>query len=491
MVEIAADATHNGIPVWWSDSRDVATGSLIFGVGIRDEPVATLGITHLLEHIILNRMEPITVVHSAVVTEETVTFSAWGKPRDVTAFLNAVAESIRTIGDLTEATVKLEKRSVEAEKPYNYNNAQSGLLTYRYGVPGIGSSNFGVPATVSITRQELVDWCVKWFVVDNAALTFNFASPPGLDVRIPIRPVVRFPQERHEIATPVLVESEKGGVALSLLVGEESAELLGEAIRVEMLATLRHWAGLIYSVGVLITRVNESQVELAFVLDPLDRHLAKTVRKSVAELRRFSDVGFAGATIAAVHNDAEASWTDDARKDFDVGTHALDHVFGRRSSPSGERVAAAMSSTSESLRRLLSESMGSLLVAYDRDSAKKKDLPNRSVIRRDKFWPWQPMTPTELASISEEDSTWDSRNSKSTLVLTPSHLIDISAGRSRGIALADIRLVGITPDNVLILVDYRGRYLRLDRRDAVKWKSLRTSILERFPAEIVRTFADR
>ena len=50
-------ALPNNIPSYATDRTGLCTGTLIFGVGLRNDPATLAGITHLVEHVVLYMVE--------------------------------------------------------------------------------------------------------------------------------------------------------------------------------------------------------------------------------------------------------------------------------------------------------------------------------------------------------------------------------------------------------------------------------------------------
>ena len=76
MMQTVNTSSHNGITSFWLDREGLCTGTLIFGVGMRDEPPTLAGITHLVEHVLLRLVQPATVVHGGTVTTDSLQFYA-------------------------------------------------------------------------------------------------------------------------------------------------------------------------------------------------------------------------------------------------------------------------------------------------------------------------------------------------------------------------------------------------------------------------------
>ncbi|MFE4541277.1 hypothetical protein [Arthrobacter sp. NPDC056727] len=127
MMQTVHTSSHNGITSLWLDRDGLCTGTLIFGVGMRDEPSALAGITHLVEHVLLRLVQPAAVVHGGTVTTDSLQFYAVGKPEDVAGFLNAIAVAVSTFEAVTDEVIALEKSVLEAEDPHKFSTVSSGF----------------------------------------------------------------------------------------------------------------------------------------------------------------------------------------------------------------------------------------------------------------------------------------------------------------------------------------------------------------------------
>lgn len=173
----------------------------------------------------------------------------------------------------------------------------SGPLTYRFGTNGLGAGHFGAPTITGLSRAEAIEWAERWITAENAAVAFTGPVPDSLDIRLPHGAAVTRHQSRPVITTPTLVRSQKGGVALSFMVPLRNSTFLGEALRYELLARLRHTRGLIYSVVIFITEIDDDCCQLDLILDPVAAKTAAALQASVTAVR---DVAAAGFTEDAV-----------------------------------------------------------------------------------------------------------------------------------------------------------------------------------------------
>jgi hypothetical protein len=76
MMQSVNMTSHRGISSYWLDREGLCTGTLIFGVGMRNEPPTLAGVTHLVEHLLLRMVQPVTVPHGGTVTTDSLQFYA-------------------------------------------------------------------------------------------------------------------------------------------------------------------------------------------------------------------------------------------------------------------------------------------------------------------------------------------------------------------------------------------------------------------------------
>src|SRR5919205_1347019 len=390
MMQSVHTTSHNGITSFWLDRDGLCTGTLIFGVGRRDEPPTLAGITHLVEHVLLRLVQPVTVLHGGTVTTDSLQFYAVGKPDDVAGFLNAIAAAVSTVRGLTDEVIALEKSVLEAEDPHKFSNVSSGLLTYRYGTCGVGAAQFGAPATSGLTKAELIEWACRWLTAGNAALTFTGPVPSALDIRLPAGGPISHHQDPPLITTPTLIKSRKQGVALSLLVPSQDADLLGEALRYELLTRLRHAAGIIYSVENFTTAIDNDQSQLDLILDPVRQNTIPTLKEGINVLRGIVDTGFSEDAVQSARHavTAEFGWDDYVPQDY-LDQLAIDALLGRSSRDRQEILDRAAAITSAELTKILRTSISSLIVAFD-DSVKLSKADTGSLgLAMDRYEIWQ------------------------------------------------------------------------------------------------------
>jgi predicted Zn-dependent peptidase len=154
---------------------------LMFRVGAADETLATVGITHLLEHLALHR-QGLTDYHFNGATAATEThFVVEGTPEEVVSYLNGVCAALR---DLPLDRLETEKEILRTEA--NGRHGDSPLPLWRYGAQGYGLSSYPEYGLHRITGPDLTAWAERWFTRQNAVLWITADEPPpGLDLKLP------------------------------------------------------------------------------------------------------------------------------------------------------------------------------------------------------------------------------------------------------------------------------------------------------------------
>jgi predicted Zn-dependent peptidase len=487
--------SHKGISSYWLDRAGLCTGTLIFGVGMRNEPPTLAGITHLVEHLLLRMEQPVTVPHGGMVNTDSLQFYASGRPEDVAGFLNAIAAAASTLESVTEEDLALEKAVLEAEDPHKFSTVSGGLLTYRYGTNGVGGAHFGAPATAGLTLAEISEWAGRWLTSENAALTFTGPLPASLDLCLPPAKPVKRDQDSSLITTPTLIKSRKQGIALSLLVPSRDARLLVEAVQYELLVRLRHSRGLIYSVENFTTPIDAHQSQLDFILDPLRANTVSVLREALEALRGIAEAGFSENAVHSARHAlvSELGWDDFVPQDY-LDRLAIDALLNRTTPDRQELLDRAAVMSSAELANILRCSMASLIVALDNSVKLPKKVAEKLALTIDGYEIWQrhddPGNHHRAEEGDAEHPTWRHKSTHAALTLTPTHLLRHDSGKTKAISLADVVVVGDRSCGCISLMDRRGRSSELSMDDWKANKKLRRTLLAAFPPEIIRSFPE-
>jgi hypothetical protein len=102
----------DGVPVLWANGPEPYVGALVFRVGLADETLATLGLSHLVEHLALHAGGRRRFDANGFVDETRTVFWAAGTREEVCGFLADVAAGI---GSLPLERLDTERRVLLTE----------------------------------------------------------------------------------------------------------------------------------------------------------------------------------------------------------------------------------------------------------------------------------------------------------------------------------------------------------------------------------------
>lgn len=171
-----------GIPVLWQDTPGPWSASLIFGVGTRHETFRTVGVTHLVEHLVMSALPKSHLDRNANVALDTTTFFASGRIASVAEFLSSVCSAV---ADPPLDRIATEAGVLSAEGGFAEHPAVCAALGARYGATGPGLAGTDGPGPQSLSREHVVEHLGRHFVRGNAVLVATGEPPPDLRLSLP------------------------------------------------------------------------------------------------------------------------------------------------------------------------------------------------------------------------------------------------------------------------------------------------------------------
>ncbi|MGC5222468.1 M16 family metallopeptidase [Micromonospora sp. DT81.3] len=360
--------TIDGIPTYVADIRAIYTGTLTFGVGMRDESARTAGTAHLLEHLVMQRVGKVKVAHNATTADETISFYAQGAPHLVADFLSRVATAIATLHQITDADVAEQRRVITAELGEGDEFVGRGPLLNRFGANSLGLLDIGSPAHRSLTREAALAFADSWLHTGNAVLTFTGDVPPGLALHLPAA------RSLPDRPTPVILPHRRTGwlvdgpmpLAISMLLGPASnaavgvaGSLLADALHSE-LRTAQHK---IYSVSPFVGAVTANSRFVAYALDPRPEDAVAAGRGAVQVIRTLAEMGPDEAQLLEELDRWSQGDDDPAAQAEVLDAVAVSVVRGRRD-PDDLVPIVTEGLTREDIRRVIAAAVPSLFVTF-------------------------------------------------------------------------------------------------------------------------------
>jgi hypothetical protein len=320
----------DGVPVFSAPGPARATAALVFGVGIRDETYATLGITHLIEHLAMGALPKSHLECNATVDVESTVFYASGRPQAVAEFVTRVCASL---ADLPTDRIDLETGVLEAENCAGSHPTAAALWGARFRLtgPGLALAGGGVP--FGLTAEQVRAHAQRWFVRSNAALAWHGELPADLRLALPDgpRPDRTAPAARPQEG-PVWMQGGTPGVGLLLASTARPNTPLKLAVDVledRLTDVARHQRGLSYSVLREVVDVAPDRQEIALVVDAREGQEAAVAAVLWEQYRDLCERGPSAEEAAhAVEGFVEFLDSGDDATVAELGQAAFAHVFG-------------------------------------------------------------------------------------------------------------------------------------------------------------------
>ena len=211
-----------GVPLFQAEVPGRIRATLMFRVGVYDEPLHMAGVTHLIEHLALSGFGEQPYEYNGSVGQTHTTFDVSGTADQVVDFFAKVTTAL---GALPLDRVATERRIIETEAAGHVQTSFRQSMRLRYGAMGFGTIDYEQVGLMWLTPQAVAQWAAACFTSGNAAawvagpvipnLSFNLA--PGGRIPPPA-PIAK------RLILPAIVEQDGPGVAASMI-GTRSAAL--------------------------------------------------------------------------------------------------------------------------------------------------------------------------------------------------------------------------------------------------------------------------
>ena len=261
-----------GVPVLWEQGPEPLTAALVFRVGARDETFRTVGVTHLVEHLVMASLDRSSLDRNAMVDLNSTVFHATGRPEAVVDFINSVCAAI---SDLPLDRLEKEARILRAEDSIAEHPAVALALCARYGYQAQGLAGTAGPGPEQLTRSHVLDHARRYFTRANAVLVLSAQPPPGLHIDLPdgARPYFAV-APALDLRLPGRLTADHPVVSLSGLVSTPHAALTtAQLLAVRLEDELRDARGLSYEVATGGAPTVEDETMIAVWADGRDEDL--------------------------------------------------------------------------------------------------------------------------------------------------------------------------------------------------------------------------
>lgn len=374
-------------------------GGITFRTGMADEPFARRGISHLIEHLALSRLD-VRYEYNGYVDALSTNFHAKGTPEEVAEFLTHICISL---GHLPYERLSTEIKVLQAE------GSQRGTSAYASGLNALfGTHHFGMLAVPEIgldhaTPEMIEDWRMRRFTRENAMVwlagppppsTLSFAALPHGERIPPIKPLRVLPNQ------PTVYHVAASGPAV-MNVSERNVETqVIFAIAAQRLENrMRSIEGLSYSVQTHRDVVNARYAVMGIFSDCTPENAEQARATMVAELHRMVFDGITKDEVVEVADRMERALSDDNAAFGRAMTTAHNLLIGYPQLTEPQLIERAMATSSEDSIRILRRFLSGALWT----------VPHQAEVRDRRFTHVSSFSPTSAAGTTAESIYTDHR----------------------------------------------------------------------------------
>ncbi|MEU4713387.1 hypothetical protein AB0F73_07000 [Micromonospora purpureochromogenes] len=226
-------------------------GTLSFGCDPRDEDLDTIGLTHVVQELVL-RAEPYVADQCTEMTALSETsFTAAGSPVQIAEHFAAICTVLNGLppADLADALA-------DADPGDRYlggvddglHDPWGSLLARRYGPRGPGLARWPVVDYRLFTADEIGRHVRTFFTAGNAVLALTAAAPPAMRLPLPTGPRVTHPTPSGRYQSgPVWYADQVRGAGLAFRAEPDAAAIMLLRVLMSRVDTALARAGLPYA----------------------------------------------------------------------------------------------------------------------------------------------------------------------------------------------------------------------------------------------------
>ena len=369
----------DGVPVLWEDAPGPLTASLVFGVGTRHETFRTIGVTHLVEHLVMAAQPKSHLDRNATVRIDTTEFYASGRPDSVTEFLSRICAAIV---DLPVDRLATEAGVLAAEGGFVEHPALCAALGARYGLSGPGLAGSEGPGSHTLTEEHVRTHLSRHFVRRNAVLVATGEPPSDLRLHLPDGDrVIPMQAQKSKMVLPARLSWEAPMTSFSMLAGPARSGY-GALMRIlvdRVTDELRHARGLAYDVDYSGVRLDEKSGLVAIWADGRDDRHATVAEGMWKELQTMVEAGPLPEELAHDRAGLEESLAD-SRQVVDRLQYNAWRLLSGQELERPDTVRSELAAlTSEHLRELAEQALPTVLAHLPEGCAALLDgLPDRT-----------------------------------------------------------------------------------------------------------------
>ncbi|MEH3078774.1 MAG: insulinase family protein [Quadrisphaera sp.] len=169
----------DGVRVFHRPGPSKTRATLYFGVGLRDETFGTVGLTHLVQRLVVAALPTSRLEAEVGVAVDHTTFDAYGRPQEVGEFLRRVCTAL---ADLPLDRLARERSALLVEGTVGADRTMAVAWAARYGFVGPGLATTDGHGPLVLTGEEVLAHAAEHFHAGRAALGVLGPLPEGLSL---------------------------------------------------------------------------------------------------------------------------------------------------------------------------------------------------------------------------------------------------------------------------------------------------------------------
>ena len=293
------DAEVDGVPVLLAPAPGPLRAGLMFRVGVADETAATVGVTHLVEHLALHRLGVADYHYNGLTTATTTQFVTQGGPEAVVSFLHGVCAGLRA---LPVDRLPVERKLIGSEEA-GRGAVNLSMPLWRHGARDYGLISLPQYGIHTLGAEQVAEWAATRFTRGNAVLWLTGTDvPAGLCLELPDGP--RHPLPAASSALPLQPAAFPGGASVlvldALVPRAAAATVYTRALERALFRELRQERGLSYTTATDYSTDGRPTAVVTAVADTRDGDEEAVVEHFAAQLRRLRDTDLDPGELDAV-----------------------------------------------------------------------------------------------------------------------------------------------------------------------------------------------
>ncbi|MDP9067956.1 MAG: hypothetical protein M3N53_06385 [Actinomycetota bacterium] len=315
------------VEIFWAEAPGPLAAALMFRVGTTDESIPTRGITHMVEHLALQRLGRQSYGYNGLVDHLRTSFFVTGSAEEVVGFLDAVTGALV---DLPLDRLEHERQVLLTETDRHTSGPLDWSLAIRYGPRGPGLSaqeEFGLH---SVTIDDIAQWTRRYFRAENAVLWISGPPPDGLSLQIPAGgqrvevPVI----EPVPMKLPAWYEIGERGMAIASIVPRATAaSALSNILENRLQASLRYERGISYETSAVYLPLAAEVALQGVWTDTLKQNVDQARDAVLTTVDHIISTGPSDAEIERYRTDMERAWNEPSAVPAILDSTALSYLL--------------------------------------------------------------------------------------------------------------------------------------------------------------------